>query len=127
MIYFALFLILASGFSEGAMDTLQFHFDRSVFSKMNILFWNPTISWKNKYKEGDPNKGEKFLFSTTFLVSLTDGWHCMKLIRNITLFISLSFIGFLSLNLIELIILTSTSRIIYGIGFWISYNYILKK
>lgn len=41
-------------------------------------WWNPNISWKNKYKNNDPTQGPKFFGSTTFLVWLTDAWHFSK-------------------------------------------------
>lgn len=123
LIYFIIFL---AGFSEGIMDKLQFHFYKSIFKNFKkTIFWNPEISWKNKYKNNDPLNGPKFIFSTSLLVSLTDAWHLFKLVRNILLFISLSFIGFLCEDFKDLLIAIVLSRVIYGIGFWISYNKIL--
>ncbi len=60
---------------KGVMDTLQFHFETSRFKKKNPAFWNPKISWRNKYKNGDPAQGPRFPLSATVLVFLTDGWH----------------------------------------------------
>jgi hypothetical protein len=81
-----LFFIIAA-VSESIMDTLQFHYYNSIFKSFkNELFWNPEISWKNKYKNGNPLDGERFLFSKTLFVGLTDGWHLFKLIRNFSLF-----------------------------------------
>jgi len=119
-----LILILCAGFCEGLMDALQFHYDISFFK--NDLFWNPENSWKNKYKDGDHLKGPKFLFSTTLFVSLTDGWHLMKLFRNILIFISLPLLGFLSSSILIFLVYAIISRIIYGVGFYLSYNVIYK-
>jgi hypothetical protein len=122
-----LLIIFISGFSEGLMDLLQFHYHSSIIKNFkNNIFWDPSISWKNKYKNGDPNYGEKFLFSTTLFVSLTDGWHLFKLIKNISIFIGASAIGYLSKDLIMLISLIIISRAFYGLGFSISY-YLLKN
>jgi hypothetical protein len=120
---FAFLLILIAGFCEGLMDSLQFHY-KSFFK--NDLFWNPEISWRNKYKDGDPLKGPKFLFSTTFLVSLTDGWHFMKLCRNMLIFISLPLIGYLSSSILFFIVYGIIARTLYGVGFYLSYNKIFK-
>ena len=117
-------LIFIAGFCEGLMDFLQFHY-KSFFK--NDLFWNPEVSWKNKYKDGDPLKGPRFLFSTTLLVSLTDGWHLMKFFRNILIFISLPLIGFLSSSLLLFLVYMIISRALYGIGFYLSYDKIFKK
>ena len=59
------------------MDALQFHYQQTGFEPDN-RFWNPDISWKNKYKGGDPDNGPAFFLSTTALVFLTDGWHLFK-------------------------------------------------
>ena len=83
-----IFLIFIAGAANGIMDDLQFHYADTVFAKFeNQRFWNPEISWTNKYahdKEGVIIKPLKpaFIGSTTFLVSLTDAWHLFKLIYN---------------------------------------------
>jgi hypothetical protein len=126
--FFILFVIFLAGFFEGAMDTLQFHYYESIFKDFkNQLYWNPEVSWKNKYKNGNPTEGPKFIFSTNFLVSLTDGWHTFKLLRNICLFLFLPIIGFYINNINMLILMIFISRTIYGLGFWLSYYKILIK
>lgn len=117
------FLVLISGASEGIMDTVQFHFDRSRFSKFkNQSFWDPRISWKNKWKGGNPSLGEKFKFSSTFFVGITDAWHLFKTIRNLTLFISLPISAFFISDPFLLIVLIVSLRVMYGIGFRITYQ-----
>ena len=83
MLVLGLVCFVLMGISEAVMDTLQFHFFKSIFSNFKKqLFWDPVVSWRNKYKNGDPDQGPKFPFSTTLLVGLTDGWHFFKLLRN---------------------------------------------
>lgn len=120
-----LVFVFVAGMCEGLMDTLQFHYERTSFK--NDSFWNPLISWKNKYKDNDPVKGEKFLFSTTALVAFTDGWHFMKLLRNLLLFLFLPLIGFFSTSLLVFTISLVLSRVIYGLGFYLSYDVLYKK
>lgn len=74
-------LVFAAGMFEGAMDHLQFHYDG------NSQFWQPDISWRNKYRNGDPAQGKTF--RGKYLVFTTDGWHLMKFGRNATLFTGL--------------------------------------
>lgn len=81
MIGFIAFFILA-GLFEAVMDTLQFRFHDSIFRDMNHSFWNPEVSWMNKWKDGCPKFGPKFKGSTTYLVFVTDGWHLAKWFRN---------------------------------------------
>ena len=71
-------LIALAGLFNGAADSLQFHFKRSFARSWNPLFWNPSQSWRNKYKNGDPEQGRRFFGSTTFLVLFTDAWHLIK-------------------------------------------------
>lgn len=80
-LFYPLILISFAGMANSAMDTLQFHYPKSVFRKLgHESFWNPNISWKNKWRDGIPLRGEKFLGSSTVFVGFTDGWHlCKKL------------------------------------------------
>ena len=71
-------LVFASGAFEGVMDHLSFHDDG------NSQFWSPSISWRNKYKGGDPANGKTF--AGKYMVWTTDGWHMMKFGRNLTMF-----------------------------------------
>jgi hypothetical protein len=43
-------------------------------------WWNLRTGWTNKWKNGNPDDGEKFFGSSTFLVWLTDGWHFWQMI-----------------------------------------------
>ena len=67
-------LAFTSGVCEGVMDGLQFYYDK------DNQFWNPDISWVNKYKGRDPQNG--LSFRGRFFVWTTDGWHLVKGIRN---------------------------------------------
>jgi hypothetical protein len=73
-------LLILSSIGKAIMDSLQFHFDRSIFNSLSNQYWNPEVSWRNKYKDGDPTKGARFFGSTTFLVFITDGWHLSQFI-----------------------------------------------
>lgn len=71
-------LFFLAGMLNAVMDKLQFHYSHSIFSVLNAKFWNPAISWKNKYKNWPDDKREKFLGSTTIFVGLTDAWHLFQ-------------------------------------------------
>lgn len=70
-----IYLLIISAFTKSIMDTLQFHFDNSIFSHLKHLWWNPLTSWKNKWKNGDPSQGERFWGSSRWFVRFTDAWH----------------------------------------------------
>lgn len=71
-------LVFAAGCFEGVMDGLQFHYDKPD------QFWNPDISWQNKYKGRNPDNGKTF--AGKYFIAATDGWHLMKFGRNATMF-----------------------------------------
>lgn len=73
--------VFASGFIDGTIEAITYHYEtgfKTKFPKVNDQFWNPAISWKNKYKDGDPNLGPKFTGSTTLLVATTDAYHLLR-------------------------------------------------
>jgi hypothetical protein len=77
--------VFISGLAEGVQDYLQFHYDGSN------QFWQPDISWTNKYKNHDPSQGERFPGSTNIFVFTTDGWHLMKFTNHLFLAGALAF------------------------------------
>ena len=84
-IILSVFFYSCSGAMDAIMDTLKDHFSVSVFSKLNQQYWNPAVSWKNKYVNGDPTQGHvTFDFLGIKLPlpdALSDAWHTAKLIR----------------------------------------------
>jgi predicted PurR-regulated permease PerM len=89
MIYLSIILLIISGLSKTIEDISASNYSTSKLSYLNASFWNKSISWKNKWKNGDESQGEKFLGSSTIFVFITDAWHLFDLIRDITLIISL--------------------------------------
>ena len=89
-----LLLIIVAGFFAASMNSVRVHYRKSVFSKWfpsKRNFFDEGVSWKNKFKRGDRNKGAKFLFSTTFLSFLTDFYNLAKLITIVSLITSAIF------------------------------------
>jgi hypothetical protein len=121
-------LIALSTICRAIKDTIAHHYSTSIFSgeKFNPLFWNPNISWKNKWKNGDHKQGEKFKFSSTALVLTTDAWH---LFSSLELgFIHLAIAILLSLVLSwNIIIFGIGVKLIYAIFFNLFYDKFLKK
>lgn len=124
-------LVLMAGMANGLMDDIQFHYSESVVSQWDEQFWNPEISWKNKYAIDDhgalirPLKA-RFFGSTTFLVSITDGWHLLKFIFLLCLHL---LIAILLINqrwtwktVIKVIIAWLVIYIIQTIGFYFTYS-----
>ena len=103
------------------MDKLQFHYDKSIFKNFkNQQFWDGRISWKNKWKNGDKEQGEKFPGSSTFFVFTTDAWHLFQSIFLNSLFIGLFFIGGNYDYLNGLVFLLA--RIVFGLIFTYTFH-----
>ncbi len=70
-------LMMLGGGAKGFNETLSFHYERfdKAFPHANDQWFNPALSWKNKYKNGDPLQGAKFIGSTSFFVLVTDQYH----------------------------------------------------
>lgn len=110
-------IIFLAGLSEGVMDWLQFRY----FVYGGSTFWNPSLSWVNKWKPGTTNV-ERFWQSSRSLVFLTDGWHLMKFFRNLFIFLTMLLVSMKGYNLTQAIIIILAYRLVYGIGFAITYN-----
>lgn len=70
-------MVFLAGASKGFNETLQFHWKefKRQFPKANPQWFNPTLSWRNKYKNGDPEAGPKYFLSTSALIMFTDQYH----------------------------------------------------
>ncbi len=79
-------LLAIAGLSKAGQDTLVHHYAGSIFDGGHAQFWNPALSWKNKYADWDGgDHTERFVLATTWLVALTDGWHLLDNLRTLAL------------------------------------------
>lgn len=63
-------------------SVLLFRYEISLFSKLSPSFWDPKISWLNKYKVNEyGNRVPRFFLSTTVLVWTTDAYHLLQFIH----------------------------------------------
>ncbi len=97
IIFTTIMLLIISFAAKGIMDTSS----KDGFTKS---YWNKTQSWQYKYAVPlqpnpkhwyyfgiiKPGYKEKFPFSSTVLVALTDGWHLFQFIFLNTIIIALS-------------------------------------
>lgn len=61
--------------------------DAARAGKIPGNFWDENIAWKNKWRNGDPKQGERFIGSSTIFVALTSGFHLMQLVYLNALFL----------------------------------------
>lgn len=64
-------LLFISGFAKAVMDLSE---EGKIKFKPS-RYWIKSMASPNKWKDGDPRKGEKFFGSSRWFVSLTDAWH----------------------------------------------------
>ena len=123
-------LVILAGVSKSIMDVLQFHFSDSKFNNTRLeqYFWNPDLSWMNKYKDFEAmDKVPRFFGSTTFLVWTTDALHLFQMIKNVTLISAMLLIGFNAGNWKMLILFGGIGYILYTTIFELFYSKIFKK
>jgi hypothetical protein len=104
-------------------------FNDSIFKDLNEYWWDPTFSWRNKYRGLSPYLGPKFIGSTTIFVFVTDAWHLFKSIKLNSLFFGVAFISMEMLGEFNwgIICLTVAARVVYGVVFTVLYDKILKS
>ena len=76
------------GAANGLHETIYHHYPKfkKVHPNANDNYWNPQISWKNKYSDWDNgDTSEKYFGSKTFLVWTTDAKHLLSLTSNMSL------------------------------------------
>lgn len=128
-----LFYALA-GLCKGVKDTLQFHYSASKFKNRNRRFWDPEVSWRNKYKNGDKKQGPRFPGSTTLFVGFTDGWHLFQLFQLACLRTSLvvlasifwSFSDDYWTNFLAWLVIWIGLIVVHSAGFHLTYSVLLR-
>ncbi len=77
--------VFVAGMADGFNQTIEFNYPvfKHHFPNANDNFWNPSISYLNKYKGRVEANGAAFPGSTTYLVEFTDGYHFTRLQEHI--------------------------------------------
>jgi hypothetical protein len=90
----------------------------------NSFYNNVSITWRNKYKDGNVNSGERFPLSTTLLVAFTDGWHLFNMLNQVCLFLLFILLLTSSTSLVVAFLISTAIVIIRTITFHIVYTYL---
>lgn len=95
-LFIALSLVIFSGGCNGLHETLHHHYQsfQGWFPHADAQYWNPAESWKNKYKDGDPDQGPRFFLSTSVLVAFTDAKHLLGELHRDALALGMWFFGY---------------------------------
>jgi len=117
-------LTIVSGFSKAVMDLSE---EGKIKFKPS-RYWIKSMSSPNKWKDGDPRKGEKFFGSSRWFVSLTDAWHVFGYIFRVSYAIAFLAIGSLVLYNPLLPLLAIPAYAFFALVFHIFHTYkILRK
>lgn len=116
--------MFVAGLADGTSETLKFHYNKfdSKF-KANDSYWNPEVSWRNKYNE---NQQPKYFGSTSFLVWTTDGYHLMRTVRNTATIVSIGLYDKKHKNWKRIAQDVVVHLLAYQAGFYVTYNLIYK-
>lgn len=80
-------LVFVGGTAKGFNETLQFNYPifEKKFPGANKQWFDPKLSWRNKYEGANPDNGPKFFLSTSALVMFTDQYHLNNFIQRTAL------------------------------------------
>ncbi len=128
---------LISGALDGTLESIKFHYEdgfRARFKSMDDQFWNPDLSWKNKYKDGNAALGPKFYGSTTLFVCTTDAYHALRTAKNaVNTFTVIYYFDKQGRNAItrsgfkQAIVDALVLSLIRNIGFELTYGYLFQQ
>lgn len=124
MIISVIFLCLAA-ILDAIQDTLKSKFNTSIFKNLGT-WWNPELSWVNKWAVGSTTK-ERFLASSTIFVFITDAWHFFKMLMLFCMFTSIVTYAIQNYTIIIMIMHLIIFSIVWGIFFEITYRILNKK
>ncbi len=79
-------IAIERNYKVSVWNVLANYFDSKGKSGFGQKFWDLTIAWKNKYKNGRPEDGEKFIGSAKWFVTFMDGFHVVKFLWLMHLF-----------------------------------------
>jgi hypothetical protein len=113
-----------AGMADGTNEKISHHYRdfKRVFPNARDQYWDPNISWTNKYKNGDYTQGPKFFGSTTFLVWTTDGYHMTRMVKNTMIVTSIALNVKKKPKFKDMLIRGVAHSVAYHLGFFLSYN-----
>jgi hypothetical protein len=113
-----LFVCLAS-VCNSVVKTLLYRYDESILRKLNKQWWNPDISYKNKYIDGDIEKGRKKLFyKINYPIALTDAFHFFKTTKVLFWILAVVFYQPIFNILIDLFIYSSYKHMVFDLFYF---------
>jgi hypothetical protein len=134
VIHFTAWILAA--IADAVMDKISFHYDKSIFIKSpdtidHKYFWDPSISWRNKYKGRIKRNGAKFLGSTTIFVMFTDAFHLFQAVMNffiiVTVITGLYLTPYMSWSWWEIGLIFIGYKVVYSSTFELFFGKLLNR
>jgi len=132
----SLLLIALAGALNATYEILFVSFKQSIFSNLNPDYWDPYKSWVYKWKMPlkpspkywyyfgiYPRYEEKFPYSSTVFVWLTDAWHLFKALMLVCLMSSIVLYTPIFTPIVDFLLLYCT----FTFTFTVFFDYILRK
>lgn len=115
--------IFASGMFDGSAELVKWHYKdfQKVFPGADPQFFDPNVSWSNKWKNGNPDEGPRFIGSTTVFVGATDWYHMARTFRNTFMVLSITLAEKHS-NWKQWVFRLAIYAVAYHAGFWVGYE-----
>lgn len=113
-----------AGIFDGTNEEISHHYTdfKQVFPKANDQYWDPKISWRNKYRNGDPTQGPNYFGSTTILVWTTDGYHMTRFVKNTMVVTSIALSVRQKRKFKDFLVTAIAHTAAYHLGFFTSYD-----
>lgn len=121
-------VVFFAGMCDGLSQTLYAHYPKfqETFPNAPAQYWDPSISWKNKYANGDPAQGEKFPGSSSLFVFSTDAYHLFRTLNKVNL-IAVGGLEFSDKKSWELYLLDfAIYSLVYSAGFHLTYTLVFR-
>lgn len=122
-----------AGLSDGLNQTLSFHYPKfkNQFPNANDQYWNPEISWVNKYENYPVDQSPAFLGAKTIFVFATDAYHMTRTVKHTFTYTAIFSVSFqigkearkpFKYHLLDALFLSSACWISNRAGFWVTYE-----
>jgi len=118
-----LFICLAA-ICNAIMDTLSHHYPVSIFKYKDKQWWDPSVSWRNKYNLGKVYLGRRKFNGLIIPVFLTDAWHLFKQLMIVFIFLSIVTFENICVNDIFGFVVI---LLIYGFSWWAFFTLFYKR
>lgn len=119
--------LLLAGFFSATKDGVSTHyvFLKSKFPRINDYYFNPNLSWLNKWAAADKIGVERFYQSSRLLVALTDWWHMAGFIYVTLIALSIAFFinsDFYTKGVFKFIIAACMFKVFFNLGYFLGWE-----